>query len=77
MGDCRRVRRGARVACGGAGQASIGSPFTSTALIVVFKRPQVRVANFASFARGDNHSAGDASPFLSHRDTVQLLVRAI
>lgn len=77
MGDCRRGRRGARVACGGAGQASIGSPFTSAAMIVVFKRPQVRIANFASFARGENQSARDVSVFLSHRDAVQLLVRAI
>ena len=37
----------------------------------------VRIANFASFTAGERHSARDVSAFLSHRDCVQLLVKAI
>lgn len=37
----------------------------------------IRIANFATFVRGEQHSARDVSAFLSHRDAVQLLVRAI
>jgi len=35
------------------------------------------IANFAEFARGETHSARDISAFISARDTVQLLVRAV
>ena len=37
----------------------------------------VRIANFTEFSAGEEHSARDVSAFLSHRDAVQLLVRAI
>ncbi len=37
----------------------------------------VRIANFAEFLPGENHSPRDVSAFISHRDAVQLLVRAV
>lgn len=37
----------------------------------------VRIANFASFNPGEVHAPRDVAAFLSHRDAVQLLVRAI
>lgn len=37
----------------------------------------VRIANFTEFSAGEEHSARDVSAFLSHRDAVQLLVRAV
>jgi len=37
----------------------------------------VRIANFTTFVKGERHSPRDVSAFLSHRDAVQLLVRAI
>ncbi|MET3901206.1 NAD+ dependent glucose-6-phosphate dehydrogenase [Devosia sp. UYZn731] len=37
----------------------------------------VRIANFTELLRGENYSVRDVSAFLSHRDAVQLLTRAI
>ncbi|ALN75549.1 hypothetical protein M673_22665 (plasmid) [Aureimonas sp. AU20] len=37
----------------------------------------VRIANFAEFLPGEKHSPRDVSAFISHRDAVQLLVRAV
>jgi NAD+ dependent glucose-6-phosphate dehydrogenase len=37
----------------------------------------IRIANFNSFVPGEVHSARDVAAFLSHRDAVQLLVKAI
>ena len=37
----------------------------------------IRFANFTEFSAGEEHSARDVSAFLSHRDAVQLLVRAV
>lgn len=37
----------------------------------------VRIANFTELSVGEQYSARDVSAFLSHRDAVQLLVRAI
>jgi nucleoside-diphosphate-sugar epimerase len=37
----------------------------------------VRIANFAEFSKGERHSPRDISAFLSHRDAVQLLIKAI
>ncbi|MCC7633628.1 NAD-dependent epimerase/dehydratase family protein [Stenotrophomonas rhizophila] len=53
---------------------ALGSYFASQEGLSVIA---VRIANFASFTRGESHSARDVSAFLSHRDAVQLLVRAV
>lgn len=53
---------------------ALGSYFSTQEKLSVIA---IRIANFAEFSRGETHSARDISAFLSHRDAVQLLIRAI
>jgi len=53
---------------------ALGSYFASKEGLSVIA---IRIANFEVFAKGQTHSPRDVSAFLSHRDAVQLLVRAI